>query len=319
MVLRSGTLAGVLVTAALLSGCSSNVAGTGPVGIGQAQWTVTAGAAASAQALQALRFYPQTITVNAGDTVQWGFPGGEPHTVTLLGPRTVIPSPDDPTNAAPVGPSIFDGSKYVSSGFLLLGQNYRMTFTKPGSYTYHCLIHPGMTGQINVQASGSTHPTNQAMYMAQADAQIKTDLADAAASIASFPYATGGPHLVAGMAPGMAMGAPSALTVLRFLSGPSLSDTSVTIAAGQTVTWTNQSNNEPHTVTIAPVGATFPTLNPFGPATGGNIYDGTTLVNSGVLMPGQSFSLQFTKPGTYTYHCIFHDDTENMIGTVTVT
>ena len=49
------------------------------------------------------------------------------------------------------------------------------------------------------------------------------------------------------------------------------------------------------------------------------MYDGTTLVNSGVLGPTQSFSLKFTKAGTYTYHCIFHDDTENMIGTVVVT
>lgn len=318
MKFRPSLLAAVLMGAGILSGCSSNVAGTQPVPIGAALWPVTAGASASAEALQALRFYPQSITVNAGDTVQWAFPAGEPHTVTLLGPRTTLPTPNDPTNAAPAGPTTYDGSAYASSGFRLLGQTYSMTFTKPGTYTYHCLIHPGMTGQISVQAPGSHHPANQAAYIAQAQAQTKTDLAAAASSIASFPYAAGGPHLVAGMAPGMAMGPPSALTVMRFLDGPTLSDTSVTIAAGQTVTWTNQSNNEPHTVTIAPAGAAFPTLNPFGPATGGNIYDGTTLVSSGVLSPGQSFSLQFTKPGTYTYHCLFHDDTENMIGTVVV-
>jgi plastocyanin len=318
MYFRSNMLVLMLIGAGILSGCSNDVAGTTPVPIGQAQWAITAGSSASAEALQALRFYPQNITINAGDTVQWAFPSGEPHTVTLLGPRTTLPTPDDPTNAVPAGPTSYDGSAYVSSGFLLLGQNYRMTFTKPGTYTYHCLIHPGMTGEIGVQAPGSNHPTNQAAYLAQANTQIKTDLATVAASVASFPYSTGGPHLVAGMSPGMAMGA-SPLTVLRFLAGPALSDTSVTIAAGETLSWTNQSSNEPHTVTIAPVGATFPTLNPFSPPSGGNTYDGTTLVNSGVLLPGQSFSLQFTKPGTYTYHCIFHDDTEHMIGTVIVT
>ena len=319
MKLRSSVLVAVFTGAgiSILSGCSSNVAGTNPVPIGQAQWSITAGASASEEALQALRFYPQNISINAGDTVQWAFPSGEPHTVTLLGPRTALPSPDDPTNAAPAGPTTYDGSAYVSSGFLLLGQNYRLTFTKPGTYTFHCLIHPGMTGQIAVQGSGSNHPSTQAQYLAQAQAQTKSDLTAAADSVTSFPFASGGPHLVAGMAPGLATG-QSPLTILRFLAGPSLSDTAVTIAAGQTVTWTNESNNEPHTVTIAPVGATFPTLNPFGPASGGNIYDGTTLVNSGVLAPGQSFSLQFTKPGTYTYHCIFHDDTEHMIGTVIV-
>ena len=59
-------------------------------------------------------------------------------------------------------------------------------------------------------------------------------------------------------------------------------------------------------------------MDPFSPPSGGTTYDGSALVNSGPLMPGQSFSLTFTKAGTYTYHCLFHDDTENMIGTITV-
>jgi plastocyanin len=237
---------------------------------------------------------------------------------TLLGPRTTVPLPDDPTNAVPAGPSTYDGSTYVSSGFVLLGGSYRLKFTKPGTYTYQCLIHPGMKGSIQVAPAGSPHVTEQALYTASANAQIATDMTAAAASVATFPYAPGGPHLAAGISPAMSMGMPSALTVMRFLDGPSLSDSSVTIAAGGVVTWTNASNNSPHTVTIAPVGTTFPTLSPFSPPSGGNVYDGTTLVNSGVLAPGQSFSLRFTKPGVYTYHCIFHDDTEHMIGTVIV-
>jgi plastocyanin len=59
-------------------------------------------------------------------------------------------------------------------------------------------------------------------------------------------------------------------------------------------------------------------LDPFSPPSGGNTYNGTTLVNSGVMNPGSSFALKFTTAGTYTVHCIFHDDTENMIGTVVV-
>ena len=71
------------------------------------------------------------------------------------------------------------------------------------------------------------------------------------------------------------------------------------MAAGSTVVWTNLSNNSPHTVTFAPVGKAFPTLNPFGPATGGHVYDGNTLVNPGPLFPGQSYSITFPTPGTY--------------------
>jgi len=311
------SVAGLFV-AGIVSACSNSVAGTPAVPVGGALWSVTSGAAASAQALQALRFYPQQITVNAGDVIQWAFPAGEPHTVTLLGPRTAPPAPDDPTDSAPVGPATYDGSTYVSSGFELLGQSYALTLTKPGTYTYMCLIHPGMRGTITVQPAGAQHPVNQATYLSQANAQTSADLATAAAAVGGFPFLAGGPHLVAGLTPGSLTGPPSDVSILRFLDGPTLTDTSVTIAAGQTVTWTNESNNEPHTVTLAPVGAPFPTLNPFGPASGGTTYDGTALVNSGVLAPGQSFSVQFIKPGTYTYHCLFHDDTENMIGTVVV-
>lgn len=59
-------------------------------------------------------------------------------------------------------------------------------------------------------------------------------------------------------------------------------------------------------------------MSPFSPASGPRSYDGTQPVNSGVLFPGQSFSLTFTKAGTYTYHCLFHDDTEHMVGTIVV-
>lgn len=92
---------------------------------------------------------------------------------------------------------------------------------------------------------------------------------------------------------------------------------SITIDAGDSVTWQYPAG-EPHTVTFAPVGAPFPTMDPFSPPSGGSSYDGSALVNSGPLFGGQSFSLTFTKAGTYTYHCLFHDDTENMIGTVVV-
>ena len=142
-------------------------------------------------------------------------------------------------------------------------------------------------------------------------------------ALAQFPYAPGGPHLARPRAMTTGLG-PDGGTALggHHLAVPGRAGRerdSVTIHAGATVTWTNQSNNAPHTVTVAPVGAAFPTLNPFSPPSGGNVYDGTTLVNSGVLGPTQSFSLKFTTVGTYTYHCIFHDDTENMIGTVIVT
>lgn len=301
-----------------LAACNGGAASPPPFNTGPGSFFITAGGSMNAEAMQALRFYPSTLTVDVGDTVTWKFPSGEPHTVTLLGPVVTPPPPNDPSAPVPAGGLTYDGSVYTSSGFKLLGQIYGVTFTKAGTYTYQCLLHGGMTGTIVVQPAGTPYPASNATALAAAPAAQAADLALGTSALSQFPYVAGGPHLVAGMTPGLAMGPPSPVTILRFLDGPDLNATSVTVHVGATVTWTNQSNNEPHTVTIAPAGAAFPTLNPFAPPSGGNVYDGSTLVNSGVLGPTQSFALQFTKAGTYTYHCIFHDDTENMIGTVIV-
>lgn len=68
----------------------------------------------------------------------------------------------------------------------------------------------------------------------------------------------------------------------------------VTIKAGGTVTWTNKEGA--HTVTADDNAWESPTLN-----------------------AGKTFARQFTKPGTYPYHCSFHGSPGgNMSGVVRV-
>jgi plastocyanin len=109
------------------------------------------------------------------------------------------------------------------------------------------------------------------------------------------------------------------IAVLEFLPAK------LKVATGTTVTW-DIAGPEPHSVTFVPPGTTVPpstesdpSLTFPTPATAP--YDGTTLVNSGVLPLGetsevQKFSMSFGKTGTYTYYCVLHP---NMVGTVTVT
>jgi plastocyanin len=66
---------------------------------------------------------------------------------------------------------------------------------------------------------------------------------------------------------------------------------SATVAAGTTVTWTNQ-DGEPHTVVSA---------------------DG--LFRSAALDQNDTFKFTFTKPGTYKYVCSIHP---KMVGTIVV-
>lgn len=70
----------------------------------------------------------------------------------------------------------------------------------------------------------------------------------------------------------------------------------ITVTAGQTVTWTNDSTIV-HTVTSDPG-------DPMG-------------FNSGNLTGGSHYSFSFTVTGTYGYHCTFHQSM-GMIGTVIV-
>lgn len=319
MFVRLSRAVAALTAASMLAACAGGgSSNTLPAPKLPQTWVVQSGGSAQNEALQALKFYPSSITIDAGDSITWTYPAGEPHTVTFLGPKSAPPPPNDPSVPAPAGGSTYDGSTYTSSGFMLGGQKYTLTFPKAGTYTYYCLIHGGMEGTVIVQPAGSKYPQQISDIVNAIPTGVSADLNSAANALSAFPYTPGGLHLAAGLSAGLGAGAPNSASIVRFLDGDQLSDTSVTVSVGSTVTWTNLDNNLPHTVTFGVAGQPFPSMPPFSPPSGPSTYDGTQLVNSGPLMAGQSFSLTFTAPGTYQYHCLFHDDTENMVGTIVV-
>jgi plastocyanin len=109
----------------------------------------------------------------------------------------------------------------------------------------------------------------------------------------------------------------------------------IQIYVGDTVTWRNNSLLEPHTITFGPSkllaqlakktiltepqesGPPQLVLNPQAALpTRVATYDGTGFANSGLLAKGQRWSLAFTRPGVYHYHCLLHFP--EMSGTVVV-
>jgi plastocyanin len=86
----------------------------------------------------------------------------------------------------------------------------------------------------------------------------------------------------------------------------------LTIAAGQTVTWINDSAM-PHTATDDPEQNPVASAHPEY----AQLPDGAEPWDSGVLQPGESFSYTFTAPGTYHYFCLPHV-LSGMVGTITV-
>ncbi len=299
------------------TGCGGGSTTLAPNPVVAQSWRVTAGASTRNEAIQALLFYPAAITIDAGDSIVWTASAAEPHTISFpIAGQKPLP-PTDPTAAMPEGGKTYDGSAYVSSGFIAGGATYKLTFPKPGTYTYYSLPQePLAVGTVVVQPAGADYPKTQAAYDTAAQASIATDEQNALAAVATVPSAA---HTIAaGVSPATPGGASS--SVMRFLTGPTLVDNAnLTVPVGTTVTFTNRSNNVPHTVTFPAVGGTTPSGPPFQPGTGGNTYDGTALVNSGAVPPGGSFQLTFTKAGTFVYHCLFHDDAEGMIASVTVT
>ncbi len=303
-----------------LVACGGAGSGTGapPTADAPQTWSVGAGGSASSQAIQALDFYPNAITIHAGDTISWTNSTSIPHTVSIP-PVGQMPPPGAP-NPAQAGANVFDGSAYISSGFITKGKSYVVQFTHPGAYAYYCIVHrPEMSGTIVVVPAGAPLPMSASQYAAAAAADLSTDLQAGASALQLFPYGAGGTHLAAGISPGLSGTKPSQATVVRFLDDKTGASSNITIAAGTTVTWTNEANNAPHTVTFPALGQQPPTGSPDQvPPSGGPTYDGSALTNSGVMAPGASYSLTFTKPGTYTYYCLFHDGPTGMIGTVTV-
>lgn len=87
-------------------------------------------------------FEPSTVTVRAGDTVEWRNTSVIYHTVTA-----------DPTLADdPSDVSLPPGAAPFHSGRVAAGELYRQTFTVPGTYRYTCLPHEaeGMQGTVVV-------------------------------------------------------------------------------------------------------------------------------------------------------------------------
>jgi plastocyanin len=72
-------------------------------------------------------FTPQELTVTTGTTVEWVNRDDIPHVV------------------------VSDDKKTFKSRALDTDEKFSFTFTKPGTYTYFCSVHPKMTGKVIVQ------------------------------------------------------------------------------------------------------------------------------------------------------------------------
>jgi len=98
------------------------------VAIGGIRHRAADAAEASTVQIENYQFLPNTLTIRVGGSVTWVNRDGDVHSI-----------------AADDTPQTF------KSAGLDTDDKFSFTFTKPGTYSYHCSVHPHMTGKIIVR------------------------------------------------------------------------------------------------------------------------------------------------------------------------
>src|SRR5215212_28057 len=110
--------------------------------------------------IKGFAFNPPNATVAPGTTVTWVNDDQAPHTATAN-----------------------DGA--FDSGTLQPGQSYSFVFDKPGTYAYHCNIHPDMTGTITVSGASAS-----ASASSSASASASPSASSSGSAMATSPTAS---------------------------------------------------------------------------------------------------------------------------------
>jgi plastocyanin len=121
-------LVGPLLLVAAVAIIAAACNGTGSTAYGapaSTTATTTAATATNAATIRGFSFQPDVLKVKVGAKVTWTNDDTVAHTVTA------------DTNS-------------FASGNLQPGGSFSFTFTRPGTYAYHCSIHPSMHGSVVV-------------------------------------------------------------------------------------------------------------------------------------------------------------------------
>ncbi|RJQ45198.1 MAG: hypothetical protein C4534_05220 [Gaiellales bacterium] len=115
---RSLALAAAIIVAAALAACGGEKEeATGPVATG----------GAAQVEMKDISYAPEDVTVKAGQKVLW-------------------------VNNDPVGHTVTDESGRFDSGVIGGGgETFEQVYDEPGTYAYHCTIHPTMKGTVIVE------------------------------------------------------------------------------------------------------------------------------------------------------------------------
>ena len=208
-------------------------------------------------------YLPYSLEIQAGDTVSWSNNDTAAHTVT---------------SGTPDGPDgVFDSSLFMA------GNTFEFTFDESGTYSYFCMVHPWMIGEIIVNeieemivqeiAVGEPNPSG-----------IEPEVIPVEPVIVPAPKSE----------PTEKRAAPVQVTMAQGSGIPGCETTNecflpyqVEIYSGEPVVWIN-TDSAAHTVTSGLPG----------------IPD--AIFNSGMIMSNQTWEFVFIDSGEYDYYCMVH-------------
>jgi plastocyanin len=163
-------------------------------------YTVLVGLEKSNKGIGVMAYFPRSVTIHVGDTVQWVQNSNEIHTVTfpdgILQWDLLLPSVDvvgadpgvsplvfapDVVKQSPQSGSEYDGGVGVYANSGIMGREpgqvreYDLTFTSEGTFNYFCVVHGRtMSGEVVVVGDDDAVPSPQ-----QAAAQGRREMAEA--------------------------------------------------------------------------------------------------------------------------------------------
>lgn len=276
---------------------------------GPRTWHATVGVESTDRGIQGMVLLPADLWINVGDTVRWTVQSSSRHTVTFLPPGQSRPSfsPVDLSQVLRQGGTAYDGVSYYNSGLLSayshpqLRRTYQLTFENVGTFAYICLVHHHMTARVHVRPAGTPYPHTQAEYDGLVRQQTAAILQDGRGQAQKAAAQSSAHQVTLGVGDDRA-------NVMRFLPRH------IVIHVGEAITFTDRDRlgDEPHTVSYHNESAYAGSV-PDGERNGDPTrFDGTQPLNSGYLghsqlFNGTSFTVTFTRSGTFRFYCGVHD------------
>jgi plastocyanin len=155
-------------------------------------------------------FSPNTVNVGVNDTVTWNWVGS-PHTTT-------------------------SDTGLWDSGVFGTGHTFSQKFTSAGSFPFHCVVHPFMTGTVVVQAPkvpptvAFANPANGSVFAAPASFPLTVTASDTNGSVTNVQFFQGATLL------GNAINSPYSVSVRNLAAGAYTFSAVATDSAGSRAT-----------------------------------------------------------------------------------